>query len=157
MTDPDITERQLTGRHVLAIVVGAFAVIIAVNLTMAYKAVSTFAGLEVQNSYVASQSFDADRAAQEALGWTVTHKVLNGTLTVDVTGPDGRPADVAGVQALLGRTTSRADDQELAFTRTDRATFQAPVDVARGQWMIRLSATAGDGTAFRQRVSLSVR
>ncbi len=46
----------------------AFAVIIAVNLVLAFKAVRTFPGLEVENSYVASQTFDAERTAQEALG-----------------------------------------------------------------------------------------
>lgn len=64
--------RELTGRHVLAITLGAFGVIIAVNLLMAFKAVSTFPGLETPNSYVASQVFDAERVAQESLGWTVT-------------------------------------------------------------------------------------
>ena len=63
---------ELTGKHVLVITVSAFAVIIAVNLLLAYKAVSTFPGLEVQNSYVASQVFDTDKAAQLALGWTLT-------------------------------------------------------------------------------------
>jgi hypothetical protein len=45
-------------------------VIISVNLLLAFKAVSTFPGLEVKNSYVASQGFNDRKAAQEALGWT---------------------------------------------------------------------------------------
>ena len=49
----------LTGRKVFFITAGAFAVIIGVNVTMAVLAVGTFPGLEVKNSYVASQSFDA--------------------------------------------------------------------------------------------------
>ncbi len=57
----------ITGFKVLMFAVAAFGTIIAVNVFMAYKAVSTFPGLEVANSYVASQTFDADRAAQEAL------------------------------------------------------------------------------------------
>ena len=63
--------RELTGRHVLVITVSAFAVIIGVNLTLAYQAVATFPGLEVQNSYVAGQGFNDRKAAQEALGWTL--------------------------------------------------------------------------------------
>ena len=62
---------KLTGWHVLAIFVGCFSVIVTVNLTLAYNAVATFPGLEVKNSYVASQHFDAERRAQEALGWDV--------------------------------------------------------------------------------------
>ena len=62
--------KQLTGRHVLMIFCGAFGIIIGVNLLLAWSAVSTFPGLEVKNSYVASQQFDERKAAQEALGWT---------------------------------------------------------------------------------------
>ena len=50
--------RPLTGKHVLAITLVAFGVIIGVNVLMAVKAVGTFPGLEVANSYVASQDFD---------------------------------------------------------------------------------------------------
>ena len=54
--------REITGRHVAAMFGAGFGVIIAVNVLLATKAVSTFPGLEVKNSYVASQTFDADRA-----------------------------------------------------------------------------------------------
>ena len=64
-----MSEAKLTGRHVALIFGGAFTVIIGVNLTLAVKAVGTFPGLETKNSYVASQNFEHDRAAQEALGF----------------------------------------------------------------------------------------
>ena len=58
---------ELTGRHVLAITVSAFARDHrGERRCWPYKAVSTFPGLEVDNSYVASQDFDARKAAQEA-------------------------------------------------------------------------------------------
>ena len=58
---------EITGRQVFAVTAGAFGIIIAVNVTMAYKAISTFPGLEVQNGYIASQTFEAEKRAQEAL------------------------------------------------------------------------------------------
>ena len=73
-------QKQLTGRHVALIFGGAFSVIIAVNLALAYNAVHTFPGLEVKNSYVASQSFDKDRDAQLALGWSVYAEARDGEL-----------------------------------------------------------------------------
>ncbi len=149
-------QRELTGRHVLAITVLAFAVIIAVNLTLAWQAVATFPGLEVKNSYVASQTFDAERRAQQALGWTVETRLDGNTLRVSFADDQGHPADVAAIEGLLGRTTEAADDQRPAFVRVSGATFEAPVAVARGQWMLMLTATAGDGTAFRKRVSITV-
>ncbi|MCW1949884.1 MAG: FixH family protein, partial [Octadecabacter sp.] len=54
---------EIKGWHVLAGFGAAFGIIIAVNLTLAYKAVQTFPGLEVKNSYVAGQVFDENRIA----------------------------------------------------------------------------------------------
>ncbi len=55
--------REIKGRHVLFGFVGAFGVIIGANLTLAFNAVSTFPGLEVKNSYEASQVFDRNKKA----------------------------------------------------------------------------------------------
>ena len=77
--------RELTGKHVLAITVGFFGVIIAVNMVLAVQAVRTFPGLEVKNGYVASQTFDADRRAQEALGWTLVQTYEAGKLRLVMT------------------------------------------------------------------------
>ena len=66
--------RELTGAKVFAITAGAFGVIIAVNVVLAVKAVQTFPGLEVANSYVASQSFDAERTAQQKLGLALDYR-----------------------------------------------------------------------------------
>jgi nitrogen fixation protein FixH len=149
--------RELTGRHVFLITAGAFAIIIGVNLILAWQAVATFPGIEVRNGYVASQRFEADRRAQEALGWTAETHVDGGILSVAFTGADGRPAKVARVEGLLGRATTTVDDQTPGFVAVGAGAFEAPVEVARGQWVLHLSALAEDGTAFRQRVSLSVR
>ncbi|MDV7143663.1 FixH family protein [Tropicimonas sp. TH_r6] len=146
---------ELTGRKVFIITASAFSVIIGVNLTMAYLAVGSFPGLEVKNSYVASQNFDADRAAQEALGWDVAADVEDDMLTIAFTGRNGYPVEVASLEAVVGRATHVQDDVEPDFAYHDGA-FTAPVDLRPGNWNIRLVATAPDGTTFRQRVVLKV-
>ena len=55
--------RRFTGWHFTAIITAFFGVVIAVNLTMAVFATRTFGGVVVENSYVASQTFDRDRLA----------------------------------------------------------------------------------------------
>lgn len=147
--------RELTGRHVLAIAVCAFGIIIAVNLTMAFKAVQTFPGLEVANSYVASQSFDDRKRAQDALGWDVTAEYADGRLVVAFSRADGATPAVADLTALVGRTTTREHDVNPDF-RQAGATFTAPVDLAPGTWRVRLAARASDGTAFEQWREISV-
>jgi nitrogen fixation protein FixH len=148
--------KQLTGRHVLMIFCGAFGVIISVNLLLAYSAVSTFPGLEVKNSYVASQQFDERKAAQEALGWTVRADAAEGQVILRITGADGLPVRVGGLEAVIGRATHVADDMRPEFI-FDGVAYVAQADLADGNWNIRMTAQAEDGTPFAQRVILHVK
>lgn len=108
--------KEITGKHVLGIAVGAFGIIIVVNLFMAYKAIGTFPGLETQNSYVASQTFDADRAAQEALGWSVEPIYEGGHLSLVIRDAQGLPARVSDLSAVVGRTTFAGADMTPEFS-----------------------------------------
>ncbi|HCY99288.1 MAG: nitrogen fixation protein FixH [Rhodobacterales bacterium RIFCSPHIGHO2_02_FULL_62_130] len=150
--------RELTGRHVLGITVTAFAVIIGVNLVLAYKAVSTFPGLEVANSYVASQGFDAEKTAQMALGWTLDpiYDASRGELRLAFTDSKGQPAPVADLTVLLGRTTEAKDDTRPEFAR-EAGVYVAKAALQPGKWMMHVEARAMDGTLFRQRINLFVK
>ncbi len=150
--------REITGRHVLVFTVGAFGIIIAVNLLMAYKAISTFPGLEVQNSYVASQQFDARRDAQKALGWTMEHSYDPQTdhLSIAFVTKEGHAAPVAAMTVLVGRTTAAEDDQTPEFLYLN-GRWETRVALEPGKWLLRVTAKADDGTLFDQRVSLFVR
>lgn len=150
-----MAERQLTGWHVAAIFVGAFGVIIAVNIVLAVKAVTTFPGLEVENSYVASQEFNARRTAQEALGWTILATETSGKVTLDITDRHGDPVKVAELRAVVGRATERTADVEPDFI-FDGIRYSAPLDLGPGKWDVRIVALAQDGTEFIQRVILHV-
>lgn len=147
--------KELTGKHVLAIFVVAFGVIIAVNITLAVNAVKTFPGLEVKNSYVASQQFDERKAAQEALGWDVAGTHEAGVLRLSIRNADGTPVEVSSLYAVLGRATHVADDVEPAFT-FDGTDYVAPMELADGNWNLRMRAELADGTPFNQRVIVSV-
>ena len=145
--------REITGRHVLIGFVAAFGVIIGVNVLLAVSAVRTFPGLEVKNGYVASQTFDDRRAAQEALGWSVEARHEAGMLRLAITDARGQPVRVARLDATVGRATHVADDVTPQF-RFDGAAYVAPVVLGGGNWNIRMTAIAGDGTAFEQRIIL---
>lgn len=148
--------RELTGRKVLAITIGAFGLIIGVNILLAVKAVQTFPGLEVPNSYVASQVFDAERMAQEKLGWTLRYRYVEGELILSFRNPEGLPVEAREVSALVGRTTEAAEDKRPDFTYRD-GDFAAPLVLGPGAWMILLEARAEDGTRFHQRLDLFVK
>ena len=139
--------REIKGRHVLAMFLAGFGTIIAVNVTMAVQAVRTFPGLEVASSYVASQEFDARRAAQEALGWTATADYAGGALAVRVEGAE--PPARIGVR--VGRPTT-APMAEARVANGDRVAL----DLAPGLWRVDVTAAAADGTAFETHLSLRV-
>ena len=147
--------KPLTGAKVFAIFAGAFALIVGVNVFMAWNAIGTFPGLEVDNSYVASQTFDADRAAQEALGWETLAAIEGDTVQLTILGPDGKPARVESIEGTIGRATQRTDDQALVFRQNEFGVHVAevtPLDF--GKWDVRFVATAANGTPFRQRLQI---
>lgn len=143
-------EREIRGVHVFGAFALAFSIIIAVNLTLAYNAVATFPGVEVKNSYVASQNFDADRAGQQALGWDVSAEVTGDVLRLRII-EDGMAIAPVIESAIFGRATSVAADQEPAFT-FDGTSLVAPVVAGAGNWNLRVKLRAADGTLFQQRI-----
>ncbi len=150
--------REITGRHVLAMFIAFFGVIIAVNVGLAWKAISTFPGLEVANSYVASQTFNAEMAAQKALGWTLApaYDPEHGALNLAFTDKAGLPVAVSALQVLVGRTTEAADDVRPEFVLTG-SVYVAEARLGPGKWMMAVTAHSADGTLFRQRIDLTVR
>lgn len=142
--------REIKGWHVFAGFALAFGVIIAVNLTLAFNAVRTFPGLEVRNSYVASQSFDREKAAQLGLGWDVSARLQGNELELVIL-EDGRAIAPKIESATFGRATNVQQDQTPEFT-FDGSALRATVQGGRGNWNLRLRARADDGTLFHQRV-----
>jgi nitrogen fixation protein FixH len=148
--------KPLTGRKVLAIVLSAFGVIIAVNIVLAVFAVRSFPGLEVANSYVASQQFNDRADAQRGLGWDVAAHLEGAHLIVAITDAQtGRPVRAAPIDATLGRATHVRDDMTPEFLYSN-GVYTAPVTLGPGNWNLRMTARAEDGTEFRQRVVLHV-
>lgn len=141
---------EIKGTHVLGMFVLGFGIIIAVNLTLAFNAVKTFPGLEVKNSYVASQSFDADRSAQTALGWEVTAWLDGDALKLQIL-EDGDPIAPQIDRAVFGRATSVVADQRPEFV-FDGRTLNAVVEAGEGNWNLRIVAISDEGTRFQQRI-----
>lgn len=139
-----LTTGPFTGRHIAAILVAFFAVVIGVNLFMARSAISTFGGVVVENSYVASQHYNKwlDEAAREKqLGWQAkAARGSDGRVTVTLGGaPEGGVTLSGAARHPLGR----AADQPLRFHRLADGTWQSDVALPAGRWTLRLEATSG--------------
>lgn len=143
------TQKQLTGRHVLAMLIAFFGVIIGVNLTMAWFANSTWSGLVVANGYVASQSFDKDLAkarAQEALGWKVGFTVAEDRIRLTFEDAAGQKIDSLSITGELERTVTDKEDQELTFVPMGAGAYTAPAKLSSGVWEVEVDAQ-GNGVS----------
>lgn len=136
--------RPFTGRHAAAVIVAFFGVVIAVNVTMARLASSTFGGTVVDNSYVASQRFNSwlDKGAEDkALGWKAGFgRGVGGAAAVTLAGADGAPLTGAKVTIHAEHPLGMRPPQDLALRETAPGTYQAVLPA--GRWRVWLSATA---------------
>lgn len=146
-----MTAGPFTGRHMLAVMVAFFGVIIAVNLTLAAFALTSWTGLVVQNSYVASQEFNAKAhagRARAALRWQGKLAYAEGELSYRLEHENGSLVAVTGVEVALGRPAYEAEDTRLALSPRSDGSFAGQVVLADGQWIVRLSADTGGSEAW---------
>lgn len=153
---PDTAARgRLTGRKVALIFAAVFAVVLGVNITLMVHAIDTFSGLVVPNSYVASQTFDRNRAAQEALGWEVAIDYREGAVRLTLKDREDRAVRPQALTVVVGRTTTEAQDRMLDLVATPEG-YAAPVALGPGNWRVDITAKAANGTDFVQYRSLFV-
>ena len=133
-----------TGWHMLAIMLAFFGTIITVNFTMAYFATSTWSGLVVKNTYVASQEFNGKTAAiKEMLATGIA-----GDLSVDAKGmryrltlPNNVPVVADSVLAHFKRPVGEHEDFELVMTPAGNGLYLAETAVLPGSWIVEIKAT----------------
>lgn len=132
---------EFTGWHMLAIMVVFFGIIIAVNLTMAVMARRSWTGTVVENTYVASQQFNARAAAgraQDALGWQPDLDVAAGIVTFHLRDATGAPVEADLARAYFRHPAYDSADREALLARQPDGTFMAAVDLPDGQWIIEI-------------------
>jgi nitrogen fixation protein FixH len=145
--------KQFTGWHMLTITVAFFAVVIGVNLALAFLANSTWPGLIVSNGYVASQDFNRDQKrvmAQEALGWSAALQRNDEGLRITFTGRDGSPLAGLEVTGILRRPASESQDLVLTFTETAPGLYTASAAPGFGVWDLEIGAQDRAGSSFRK-------
>lgn len=151
--------RPFTGKHMLALTLSFFGVIIAVNIGLAYSAISTFPGLEVDDSYVASQTFDQEKTAQEALGWHLKqgYDHAKDQLRLEFTDKAGKPVTLKDIDVLVGRPTEAAQDQHPVMLQGADGAYVSANSLPLGKWMLQIVAHAQDGTLYQARTYFYVR
>lgn len=146
------TSGEFTGRHMLLIMIAFFGVIIAVNLTMASFANSSWTGLIVKNSYVASQQFNEKAQAardQAALGWTGAISYGDGAFRYALADAAGAPVAMARSQVFFRRPVDDRHDSTVVLEPSAPGELAAPVDLKDGIWIVEVEAEAGLDHPYR--------
>ena len=143
-----MSARRFTGRHMTAILVGGFGVVIAVNVLMADLATSTFGGLVVENSYVASQEFNgwlAKAEASDAMGYTVdASREADGKVMLKTSGVPAGAQVTADARHPLGHQP----DRMLAFRPGPDGRWTSTTPLPDTRWTLQL-AIAAHGKEWR--------
>ncbi len=135
--------RGFTGRHMAGAIIGFFAVVIAVNLTMAVLATQSFGGKVVDNSYVASQRFNgwlAEARAQEDAGWQAGFAADAGHVVIT-----SRPG--SRMEAVASHPLGRAPERTLGFVEVQPGRYRSLDRLPAGRWQLRATIRGAAGDA----------
>lgn len=150
-------ERPLTGGHVLAALLGFFALVVVANASFLYFAVKTYPGEKEKKSYrqglLFNEVLDA-RAAQDALGWraAIDSVVRDGdavTLIVSFKGAGESPLGGLELAGTLARPASDEADRSVVFTPNGAGRYAAMLAVESGAWDLTVTALSSGGDRFQ--------
>jgi nitrogen fixation protein FixH len=152
-THPDDPHQwTLTGKHVLAMLLVFFGIIMTVSIVFTTLAVQSFRGEDIKQSYRQGIEYNktlADRAAQSDLGWraavNVTGDIKDRRLIVKVTGTDDQGLSNFTITGRLRHPADQTLDRPLDFTVGPDGLARADISGLYGQWTVQAQATNGDG------------
>ena len=159
MSKPSASPRQLTGLHVLLMLLTFFGVVIGVNVTMMRLAIETLPGTEVDSPYQEGLVYDKEIAAahaQDARDWQVDAHIArdgNGDATLQVTARDRDGKPMSGLKFLgrFERPTDKRADQAVELSEVGIGIYRGiAAAMPPGQWDLVL-----EGDARGQRMFLS--
>lgn len=147
------TSKPFTGWHMAAILIGFFAIVMAVNFTMARLAYSSFGGKVVENSYVASQQFNDQLAraeAQDQLGWEPSIW-LDRTRHVRVTlTRQGQKLTITSATASVSHPLGRLPSQAMAMVGDGQGGMISTRALPQGRWRVDLAVDqSGNHARYR--------
>jgi nitrogen fixation protein FixH len=149
-------EREITGRHVLIMLVAFFGLVVLVNVAMVRAAISTFGGLDTPSSYEAGLQYKAEEAraaAQNARDWTVAASLTPSgkqhILAVDVHDARGAAIGSIGVSARFMHPVDERRDVTMALSETGPGRFSGAAVVPAGAWRLELIIERDGTRLFR--------
>ena len=142
-----MTAKPLRGIHVFWMIVAFFLLVIAVDAYFIVRAVATFPGEQVRNSYVLGLDYNREiesRARQSRLGWTAQAGIRDEeepALVVRFADEDNAPVGGLNVSADYHVVGAGGEKQSLSLVELRPGEYRAPFQIASHS-RIELSITA---------------
>lgn len=157
---PQRETKQLTGKHVLIMLLAFFGVMIAVNIYFTVVAVKSFRGEDVPRSYRQGLEYNqtlAARGLQKDAGWTghVNVTQAQGVPTLILQIKDKQGFGISGLElaAKLRHPVDTDRDQPIVFSDIGDGRYRAMPGALEGHWTIEVE-TMQDGFPFKMRHEL---
>ena len=142
---------RLNGWHVLAMVVGFFAVVIAVDASFAVMAYRTHPGEVSVTPYEDGLIYDrkiAQLHAQEALGWQAAAEAAPGKVVVQMVDARQKPVGGLTVTGKLERPATETGRIVLKFRETSPGRYEAEARGLTGAWDLSAESHGAGQAAF---------
>lgn len=150
--DPATTGFRLRGWHVLAMMVGFFGVVAAVDLGFALLAVRTFPGQVSVTPYEDGLMYNrqlTQLAAQERLGWRATAAAEPGAVVMELRSRAGAPIQGLVLSGKLERPATEAGRIGLTFREDAPGRYVARAGRLAGAWDLTARAVDAQGRLFQ--------
>ncbi|MAY60820.1 MAG: hypothetical protein CML29_01290 [Rhizobiales bacterium] len=152
--------KEFTGYHMLGVMVLFFGTIITVNLVMARFAITTWTGLVVENTYVASQEFNekaAEMKAIDALGYAVKLDASDEGFFLDLTDRTGAPVASDVVQITFHHPVGQVGDETLVLTPRGHGRFATGEVLPEGEWIASVTVSDDGETVYKRAHRIHIR
>ena len=147
--------KGIRGIHVFWIVAGFFALIIGADAYFIFRALNTFPGEQVRNSYVLGLDYNREieqRSRQAELGWTAEAGIVDGgktALVVRIVDRAQAPVTDLHVEASYFVIGGGRNEHKLALTQGDPGEYRAYLDDSHaGRAEFRITAGRGKNDAM---------
>lgn len=150
LSPPTSSGWTFTGWHMLFMIVGFFGIIVAVNVFMVVRAVQTFPGEDIKQSYRQGLEYNQTldkRAVQRAREWHADISVLpDHSIVLKLTDKSGLPVRGLTVTGLLKHPGETDLDTVLSFTldaQSGHYTTQVADGITGKRWLVTKAVYAG--------------
>ncbi|SEI19564.1 Nitrogen fixation protein FixH [Rhizobium tibeticum] len=151
--------KGFTGRHMLFIMLAFFGIIISVNMTMAWYATSSWSGLVVENTYVASQEFNKKAQAIRTMATSGVSGELalqDGLIVYTLRNLDGSPAAADAVTAHIKRPVGDHEDFVIRLSKSGDGHFEARHRVLSGDWIVEVISKDEGTTVMHEALRINI-